>query len=54
MMPKFAKKVVVNLGNYETLALEVSECSSFLECDEILDAELAEFNFQHRGVRKLS
>ncbi len=32
-MPKFAKKLVINLGNYETLAIEVGECSSFSECD---------------------
>ncbi len=51
-MPKFAKKVVVSLGNYESLALEVSECSSFIECDEILDTELAEFDLKHRGIRR--
>ena len=50
-MPKFAKKVIVNLGNYETLALEVSECSSFLECDQLLIPELVRFGLKHRGVR---
>jgi len=50
-MPKFAKKIVVNLGNCETLALEVSECSSFLECDVFLDLELNNFRFKHKGVR---
>ena len=28
-MALFCKKIVCSLGNYETLALEVSECSSF-------------------------
>ncbi len=52
-MPKFSKKVVVNLGNYETLALEVGECTSFQECDEIIDAELAVFNLKHRAIRRI-
>ncbi len=51
-MVSFSKKVVANLGNYETIALEVSECASFEECDKFLDAELAAFNIKHRGVRK--
>ncbi len=50
-MPKFAKKVVVNIGNYETIALEVSEADSFEECDRLLDKELSVFNLKHRGVR---
>ena len=50
-MALFCKKIVCNLGNYETLALEVSECSSFLECDELLIPELVRFRLKHRGVR---
>lgn len=52
-MALFCKKIVCNLGNYETLALEVSECSSFLECDKLLEAELGIFGLPHRGVRML-
>jgi len=52
-MPKFAKGVVVSLGNNETLALEVSECSSFLECDVFLDLELNNFDLKHKGVRRM-
>lgn len=51
---KCSKKIVVNLGNYESLALEAGECSSFLECDQILDAELAKFNLKSRVVRVIS
>ncbi len=50
-MSKFAKKVVVSLGNSETLALGVSECPSFSECDQHLNEELANLNLKHRGVR---
>jgi len=50
-MALFCKKIVCSLGNYETLALEVSECSSFLECDQLLIPELVRFGRKHRGVR---
>lgn len=50
-MPTFSKKVVCNLGNYESLALEVSEASSFQECDMLLDAELEVFGVKNRVVR---
>ncbi len=50
-MPQFSKRIVINLGNYETLALEVSECSSFSECDQHLNEELAKLNLKHRGIR---
>lgn len=50
-MALFCKKIVCNLGNYETLAFELSECSSFLECDQLLIPELVRFGFKHRGVR---
>jgi len=50
-MPKFAKRLVVSLGDNETLALEVGECSSFLECDALLIPELVRFRLKHRGVR---
>ena len=52
-MVSFSKKVVVNLGNYESLALEVSECPSFEVCDKILDNELKNFNLTHKGVRRI-
>jgi len=50
----FSKKVVCNLGNFESMALEVSEASSFEECDKMLDTELATFSLKHRTVRRLS
>jgi len=52
-MSLFCKKIVCNLGNYETLALEVSECSSFSECDAHLDGELERFKLIHKGVRRM-
>ena len=51
-MVLFSKKVVCNLGNYETMALEVSEASSFAVCDQFIDAELAALGLKHRAVRR--
>lgn len=50
-MVLFSKKIVCNLGNYESLALEVLEASSFEECDVLLDQELEVFNLKNRAVR---
>lgn len=50
-MSLFSKKVVCNLGNYESLALEVTEASSFQEYDKLLDDELKRFDLKHRAVR---
>ncbi len=52
-MALFSKRVVCNLGNYESMALEVSEASSFAECDILLDAELDRFDLNHKAVRKV-
>jgi len=47
-MVSFSKKVVCNLGNYESLALEVSEASSFEECDRMLDTKQIRYTTSNR------
>ena len=42
---KYDKQITVNLGNYESLKVGVSDAPSFEECDKILIAEL-----KSRGV----
>lgn len=53
-MSKMNKSITVNLGNYQTLRMEVIEANSFEECDILLKAEISRLNivnFQHAGVR---
>ncbi len=49
--PTFDKRITVNLGGYESVALGVSGLGSFEECDDLLGAELAKLGVKHRGVK---
>ncbi len=48
---KFEKVITVNLGNYESLKLGVSDADSFLDCSIALNAELARLEIKARGVK---
>jgi len=51
---KFQKSITVNLGNYQTVKLEVVEADSFEQCDFEFKKEIARLNivnFQHAGVK---
>jgi len=44
-MTTFNKQITVNLGNYESLKLGVSDAPSFGECDKMIISEL-----KNRGI----
>lgn len=53
-MAKFNKSITVNLGNYQTVKLEVIESESFEQCDTAFAAEIKRLgivNFQHQGMK---
>jgi len=37
---KYEKVVTINLGNYESIKLGVSECESFDECNKMITDEI--------------
>ena len=41
---KYEKTITINLGNYESLKLGVSECDSWEECDKMLIDEILKKN----------
>jgi len=53
-MAKFNKSITVNLGNYQTMRLEIIEADSFVECDKSFLTEVERLgisNFLHQGVK---
>lgn len=53
-MAKYNKSITVNLGNYQTMRLEMVEAESFAECDVAFLKEVERLgisNFLHQGVK---
>ncbi len=48
---KFEKAVTINLGNFESLKIGVSDCDSFQQCDTLLDNELDRLVLNSKGVK---
>lgn len=48
---KYEKKVTINLGNYESVQIGVSECESFNDCDLRLSIELKRIGLVSKAVK---
>lgn len=48
---KFEKAVTIDMGNYESLRIGVTECDSFQQCDTLLDIELDRLGLNSKGVK---